>query len=75
MTIEIIGKFKPINGVQTFRINGSKEDLYKVIEDCRKNEIRFDDTPIINPLRKSQWTMVLKIIIKGWENGHEERNT
>lgn len=75
MTIEIIGKFKPVNGVQTYRINGSKEDLYKMIEDCRKNEIRFDDTPIINPLRKDQWTMLLKIIIKGWEESDEERNT
>jgi hypothetical protein len=67
MKVEIIGHFKPVNGVQTYRINGDKEALYAIIDDCRKNEIRFDDTPIINPLRKGQWTMLLKIILKGWE--------
>jgi len=61
MTIEVIGKFKPQKGVQTYRINGSYEDLYKIIDELREVQAKFDQTPLIQKLRKGQWTMLLKI--------------
>lgn len=61
MTIEVIGKFGVKNGVQTYRVNGSYDDLYTLIAECRINKIEFDDTPIVSKLRKGQWTMLLKI--------------
>lgn len=61
MTIEIIGKFKPIDGVQTFRINGHKADLEKIIAECREMEADLAETPIMDQLRASQWTLILKI--------------
>lgn len=61
MTIEVIGKFKPQKGVQTYRINGSYDDLYKIIDELREVNAKFDQTPLIQKLRKGQWTMLLKI--------------
>lgn len=61
MTIEIIGKFPVKNGVRPYRINGSYDDLYTLIAECRLNNIEFDDTPNVMPLRKSQWTVLLKV--------------
>lgn len=57
----MIGNFGIKNGVQTYRICGSKDDLYKIIEECRIMEASFDDTPIINHVHRGQWTMLLKI--------------
>lgn len=57
----MIGNFGVKNGVQTFRVNGSKEDLYKIIDECKQMDAIFDDTPNLLPLRHGQWTMLLKI--------------
>jgi hypothetical protein len=57
----MIGNFGVENGVQTFRINGTKEDLYKIIDECREMDAHFQDTPNLLPLRQGQWTMLLKI--------------
>lgn len=49
------------NGVKTYRVNGDKKDLEKLLEECRKADARFDDTPILNHVRKGQWSVVLKL--------------
>jgi hypothetical protein len=67
MTIEVIGKFGLKNGVQEYRVNGSYDDLYTLIAECRLNDIKFDDTPHVTPLRKGQWTMLLKIKVNSSE--------
>lgn len=67
MAIEIIGKFPVKNGVQQYRINGSYDDLYTLIAECRLNNIKFADTPIVNQLRKGQWTVLLKIRVESVE--------
>jgi hypothetical protein len=75
VTIEVIGKFGVKNGVQTYRINGSYDDLYTLIAECRLNNIEFDDIPIVNPLRKNQWTMLLKIRVHTMEVGECDTDT
>ena len=59
----MIGDFGVKKGVQTFRICGSKEDLYKIIEECWKMEAKFYDTPNILHVHRGQWTMLLQIIV------------
>jgi hypothetical protein len=49
------------NGIQTYRVIGDKADLYKIIEECREMDAKFGDTPVINHVRKGQWTMILKL--------------
>ena len=75
MTIEVIGKFGIKNGVQTYRINGSYDDLYTLIAECRINDIEFEDIPIVNPLRKGQWTMLLKIKVGTAEVQRDDTDT
>jgi hypothetical protein len=75
MAIEIIGKFPVKNGVQTYRINGSYDDLYTLIAECRLNNIKFADTPIVNQLRKSQWTVLLKIRVDSVREREDDTDT
>jgi hypothetical protein len=57
----MIGNFGNINGVQTFRVCGSKDDLYKVIDECRTMGHKFHDTPNLTHVRQGQWTMLLQL--------------
>lgn len=75
MTIEVIGKFGLKNGVQEYRINGSYDDLYTLIAECRLNDIKFDDTPNVIPLRKGQWTTLLKIKVNSSEVREVDNDT
>jgi hypothetical protein len=61
MASVMVGNFGVKDGVQTFRICGTKEDLYKLIDECREMDAHFDSTPIINHVHRGQWTMLLKI--------------
>jgi hypothetical protein len=63
MTVEVIGKFKPHKGVQAYRVNGSYDDLYKILAELRKVDAVFGDTPLIHSLRKGQWTMLIKLVL------------
>lgn len=49
------------NGVQTFRINGSKSDLEKIVETCIDENAKFGDTPILNHVYKSDYSLLLKL--------------
>lgn len=49
------------NGVHTLRINGSKEDLEKVIETCREEKANFEGVPILNHVHRGDWTLLLKL--------------
>jgi hypothetical protein len=47
--------------VQTFRICGEKEDIYKVLKEARDMGHEFADTPIIKYVHHGQWTVLLNI--------------
>jgi hypothetical protein len=57
----IVGNFGVKNGVQTYRVNGEKADLYRIIEECRKEGAKFDDTPHLEFVHNNQWSMLLKL--------------
>lgn len=49
------------DGVQTYRIAGVREDLYRVLEECQELKAEFDIAPTISYVRNGLWTMLLKI--------------
>lgn len=59
----IVGNFGIKDGVQTYRINGSFEDLQKVLDECIKIDTKFSDFPEIERLRLGQCTMLLKFYV------------
>lgn len=59
----MVGNFGIQKGIQTFRICGNKEDLYRIIEECRTMEAKFYDTPNILHVHRGQWTMLLQLIV------------
>jgi hypothetical protein len=50
------------DGIQTYRLCGTKERIYAEIKYARKQGFRFHDTPIILPVFRGQWTTILKLI-------------
>jgi hypothetical protein len=61
MAIVQIGDFGERNGVRTYSIQGDKGDLLKILEECRKMDAKFDDTPNLVFVRKTVWSMLLKV--------------
>lgn len=61
MAIVQIGDFGVRNGVRTYSIQGDKADLYKIIDECRKMDAKFDDTPNVVHVHRGTWSMLLKI--------------
>lgn len=62
MAIVQIGDYGEKDGVRTYRIHGGKNDLLKIIEECRKEDANcFDDSPEIESLGRGCWTMLLKL--------------
>lgn len=62
MAIVQICDFGEFNGVQTYRINGDKRDLEKIIAECRKeDEYCFDGQPNLHLVRKDCWTLLIRV--------------
>lgn len=68
----MIGDFGEKNGVRTYRICGTKEDIYKVIEEARVMGHKFADTPIINHVFRGQWSTLLQLKIAKIEKSSEK---
>lgn len=56
-----VADFGMKDGIQVFRVNGDKEDLLTLIEECRLMGHRFDDEPELEHVYKNNWTILLKI--------------
>lgn len=63
MASVMIGNFGNKNGVQTYRICGSKDDLNKIVDECREMGHRFHDTPNIIHVYRGQYSMLLQLKI------------
>lgn len=61
MAIVQVADFGESNGIRTFRINGSREDLEKVINECRREKAEIINPAEIQQVRKGDWTLLLKI--------------
>jgi hypothetical protein len=51
------------DGVKTIRVDGDKEDLERIVEKSLEAKAQFYEAPNIEPTRKGQWTMLMKIKI------------
>lgn len=60
----IVGNFGVKDGVQTYRINGSYEDLQDIILGCIDADASFDEFPEIERLRLNHCTLLLKLKVK-----------
>lgn len=68
----IVGDFGRKDGVQTYRINGSYEDLQRILDECISINTKFSDFPEIERLRYGQCTMLLKFYLP--ENNSDEKS-
>jgi hypothetical protein len=62
------------NGVQTFHVTGSKEELRKIVKESRKAGAYFADTPLINHVHRGQYILYLKLKLELVGVGASERN-
>lgn len=61
MASVMIGNFGTKEGIATYRICGAKEDLIKIINECKLMDAVFENTPIVSHVHRGQWTMLLKL--------------
>lgn len=51
------------DGIQTYRVMGDKEDLEKIIQECRDEDAEFIISPELTFIRRGQWTTLLQLKI------------
>lgn len=61
---------KTEEGVLTYRINGKKNDLYRMIEEIEVIGFTFMEPPIVEKAHK-HWSVLVKILLP-CENGYIE---
>jgi hypothetical protein len=59
----LVGDFGECDGIRTFRINGKKEDLQRIINECHKINAEIINSAEIEHVRKNDWSVLLKIRI------------
>ena len=61
MAIVQIADFGEKNGVRTYRVNGDKVDLERIIAECRKEDANcFDGEPELERTFR-HWTLLIKL--------------
>lgn len=63
MATVLVADFGENDGVRTFRINGKKEALQRILNECRKENAEIINSAEIEHVRKNNWTVLLKIRI------------
>lgn len=61
MSIVQISDFGEQNGIQTYRVNGSRESLEKLIAECFDMTEHFVEFPVIEEAYRDQYTTLIKI--------------
>lgn len=61
MSTVLVADFGENNGVRTFRINGRKEDLERILNECREENAEIINSAEIQHVRRGDWTVLLKI--------------
>lgn len=57
----MVGNWGIKDNVQTYRICGEKDDIYKIIHEAREMQAIFAEIPAIKYVHHGQWTVLLKI--------------
>jgi hypothetical protein len=59
--VVMVGSWPPKNGVQNYTITGTKEEIYKILDEVRENGGKFAATPNICRVVGNQWHVLLKL--------------
>jgi hypothetical protein len=59
----LVADFGENDGIRTFRINGKKEALQRILNECHKENAEIINSAEIEHVRKNDWTVLLKIRI------------
>jgi hypothetical protein len=59
-----VGNFGVQNGVQTYRVNGSFDDLQTILDEIMQEDGTFEEFPEIERLRFGLCTMLLKLKVR-----------
>lgn len=59
-----VGNFGVKDGVQTYRVNGSFDDLQTILDEIMQEDGNFYEFPEIERLRHGLCTMLLKIRVR-----------
>ena len=59
-----VGNFGIQNGVQTYRVNGTFEDLQTILDEIMQEDGSFEEFPEIERLRHGLCTMLLKLKVR-----------
>jgi hypothetical protein len=62
-----IADFGLKNRIRTYRVNGTKEDLLKLLNACAEEDAKFVAFPEIKHVHRSEWTVLLEIELSGRE--------
>lgn len=57
----LVGYFGEKNGVITYRICGSKDEVYTIIKEAKDMGHKFEETPMVEYIRQGEWTTLLKL--------------
>lgn len=71
----MIGYFPEKDGVISYRICGTKADIYEIINEAREMGHKFADTPIINHVHRGQWSTLLKLKTSSMEVCQHDKGT
>lgn len=63
MATVLVADFGENGGVKTLRINGRKEDLERILNECRKENAEIINPAEIEHVYKNDWSILLKIRI------------
>ena len=64
MASVFISNFGPDqNGIYTWKVNGSKEDLEHLVKEVHKENAVFFTLPKIEHVRRSEYTVLLRLLI------------
>lgn len=63
MMAVFIGDFGSKEGVQTFRICGTKKEIVDLLEEIVADGYKFFDTPNLLHVHRGQWTLLLQLKI------------
>ena len=74
MGFVMIANFGIENGVHTWRINGNKQDLEKLLIALKEENANFFHDPIIENIRNREYSVLLELLIPLEVAGHAKKS-
>jgi hypothetical protein len=72
-SVVMVGEWKAKEGIQSYTITGSYDEIYRIIDEVRQEGGKFADTPNICRVHAGQWHVLLKLKVAA-EVGLHDKN-